>query len=184
MGGHGTHLSRSNPGSLAPRHPVPPWGTQSWKARDQQPTPLKERRSWPPSPLHPLWPAHPGLWPPRAHRGPSPKLAKPDLAVSPKAPKFPRNTSSPLGRGHPSCPQTENRGHRGLPTPRGPGEPAASARCAAEPATAPRALAALRGGRRRGSPESASLQWDQSGKRDLAGQRGRRAEGLRSPLES
>lgn len=111
------------------------------------------------------------------------ELVSADPALSPKAPKFPRNTSSPLGGGHPGCPQTKNPGHRDLPTPRGPGEPAASGR-AVQPATAPRAPAALQGSQRRGSPEPASLQWDQSAKRDLPGQRRRRAESRLSPLES
>lgn len=180
-GGRGTHAARSAPGAW---HPALTWAPPK-VGRPTISSPLPWRRGvlGLPRTLHPFWPAQRGLWPLTAHGGPSRELVSADPALSPKAPKFPRNTSSPLEGGHPGRPQTKNPGHRGLPTPRGPGEPAASGG-AVEPATAPRVPAALRGSPRRGSPEPASLQCDQSAKRDLPGPRGRRAESWRSPLES
>lgn len=101
-------------------HPGRLWGLQSWEAHGQQPTPLKARR--PGLPLCTLGPQT------LVSASPSPGLterASADPALRSQAPKFPRNTSR-LGGGHPGCPQTQNPGRRGLPTPRRPGEPAAA----------------------------------------------------------
>lgn len=157
-----------------------------WPARSS-PLPWKRGALGLPHPLYTLGPANHGLWfpPPalRAHWGPSQKLANADPAINPKTPKFPRNTSNPLRGGHPVCTQTKNPVTEASPL-RAARESPQLARGAAEPATAPRALAALRGCQRKASPEPPSLQWDQSGKRDLPGERGRGTESQRSPLES
>lgn len=102
------------PRSLAPHATV---GPQSWKAHNQQPTPLRTDAL---SLLCTLlgWHTLVSVSPP-----PGPiELARADPAPCPKPPKFPRNTSGPLRGGRAGCPQTQDPSHRqGPPHPARPG---------------------------------------------------------------
>lgn len=164
-----------HPGRLVPRaaREPPKLGGARSAARS-----LEERRPWPALPSSPPWARHSLVSGPQGPLRAFSEAGECRPRSKPQAPKFPRNSTIPLGGGHPGCPQTRNPGHKGLPTRRGPGEYAASAparHSARGPAQWPK---------ERGSPEPVSLQWDQSGKRDLPGQKGRRAENQLSPLES
>lgn len=126
-GGRRTPAEGRDPPEPAPCAALGPPKLGGPRSAAHSPLPLRRGAFGLPHPWTPLGLARPGLRHPRAHRGPSRKLASADPAIHPQAPKFPRNTSSPVGGGHPGCTQTKNSGHGGLSTPRGPGEPAASA---------------------------------------------------------
>lgn len=183
-GGRRTPAEGRDPPEPAPCAALGPPKLGGPRSAAHSPLPLRRGAFGLPHPWTPLGLARPGLRHPRAHRGPSRKLASADPAIHPQAPKFPRNTFE-SGWRRPSWLHT-NQEQR----PRGPLHPARAGRARSQragqpsPPPRPRALAALWGCPRKGSPEPPSLQWDQSGKRDLPGEKARRAESQSSPLES
>lgn len=153
---------------------MPPWGPQSWVAREQQPTPLKERCPWPPALSAHRWARKP--WSLILPQGPMRAFSE----AGERRPSYkPQGTQIPWkyiesAQRKPSRLHTNQEpGHRGLPTRRGPREPAAGAPGSRARHTALRALGALRGCQRKAIPKPPSLQWDQSRRGDLPGERGR-----------